>query len=85
MVKQQGDDLDEKTMREALYKKDSRQSYKKSSWFRYFFASDADFEIKRNPYREKAHTDVFTIKNPNYSTYTNSFGDHQQWAHTALK
>ena len=78
MVRQDPNDLTEQTMKEALYKKHSKQSYKSSNWFRYFFASDADFEIKRNPYRETAHTDVFTIKNPSYTTYSNNFGDHQQ-------
>ena len=43
-------DLTEETMLDAQYVNRSSTSWKQSALFRYFFAREADFTIKQNPY-----------------------------------
>lgn len=65
-----------KTMLEQEYwsqrQKDGKADTKRSSWYRYFFANDADFTIKSNPYAKHNKWDVY---NPNDGYYVNPRGD----------
>ena len=75
-------DVTEKTARESMYcswkNKKRVEERKKSTWYRFLFPMDADFEVKENPYAKNHHHDVYDPANGFYSTYTNSFRNHHQ-------
>lgn len=77
MVKQDPDDIAHETMERSLYKKASANDYKSSTWYRFIFPNDANFDIKRNPYRDYSHRELFNVDAPGYSTYTSTHLDHQ--------
>ena len=77
MVEQDSDDIAQQTMEKALYKKATKGDYKSSTWYRYLFPNDASYEVKRNPYRDVSHREIFNPKEPGFSTWTSRHLDHQ--------
>ena len=78
MVKQDEGDLTRRTMEEAQYFSKSGEGFRSSALFRFFFARDADFTIRENPYAKLHPEDVWDSRKGQYSTYTNNFGQHHQ-------
>jgi len=79
MVKQDENDLTRRTMEEAQYfSKSGGEGFRSSALFRFFFARDADFTIRENPYAKLHPEDVWDSRKGHYSTYTNNFGQHHQ-------
>ena len=76
------DDVTEQTMLKTAYNSKKKalaaEDRKKSSWYRYLFPWDADFNVRGNPYAEVHKHDVFNSRDGYYSTYTNKFRDHLQ-------
>ena len=77
MVKKEGlEKVQEDYMMEKLYPWRQKSEYKKSPIFRFFFPELADWEIKSNPYSQMKRTDVFTVEDGHYKSYTNDFKEH---------
>ena len=67
----------ERTMKKDQYmvlKKEGEG--KRSPIYRFFFARDADFTVKENPYANAHREDVWNHKEAMYSDYGNDFRDH---------
>ena len=77
MVKQPGD-MTKETMLEAQYINKSGSSWSTSPLYRFFFAREADWSIKENPYANSHSEDVWDSRKGQFSTYSNRFGDHHQ-------
>lgn len=72
------DDVTAQTAKANLYKKHNDYDMKQTSWYRFLFPLDANFNVKENPYRKVIHTEVFNPRKPQYQTYSNDrFSDHQ--------
>ena len=65
-------------MLEAQYVNKRGSSWRETPLFRFFFAREADFTIKKNPYTSLHHEDVWDDRKGQFSTYSNRFGDHHQ-------
>ena len=68
MVAKPENDVTRDTMEKDLYINKQGSSIKSSPFYRYFFARDADFTIKENPFDKYAcnmvKTDTMSITNP---------------------
>ena len=74
--------LTEQTVKEIHYNsyRNARKAEdrKRSAWYRYFFALDADFSVKENPYVTQHPKDVYNREDMRFVTYSNRFSDHTQ-------
>lgn len=56
----------------------AKEDFFKSAFMRYFLPRFADWEIRENPYRQRPHTDVYSLENPSPAFGRNNFRDHMQ-------
>ena len=78
MVKEPEFDHTHDTMMKSQYVPLHETSGKRSPIYRFFFARDADFTIKENPYQKMHPDDIWDPRKGQYSTYSNNFGQHHQ-------
>ena len=78
MVAKPENDVTRDTMEKDLYINKQGSSIKSSPFYRYFFARDADFTIKENPFDKYHKDDIWDHRKGHYATYGNNFGEHHQ-------
>jgi hypothetical protein len=65
-----------KKMYVKVRKEQAAEERKKSALFRYFFPSQANWEVKENPYTTRSKDEFFSTKTLTFPSKTNDFRDH---------
>ena len=72
----------EKQMYESCYakyrKEKNKGEFKRSTLYRLFFPSTADFTIKENPWMTMHRDEIFDATTGKFPRITNRFADHEQ-------
>ena len=76
MVVEPGSAINTSMMKDQYMHLNKQSEGKSSPIYRYFFARDADFTVKENPYRSNHSEDVWNHNEGLYTGYSNDFRSH---------